>query len=377
MEPLVEVNNEQEMKIALDLGAKVIGVNNRNLHTFTVDMSTTTRLAEMCKGKDVVLCGLSGISSPEEVKQYASQGVGAVLVGEALMKHPSPTALIHHLLDIPPLARPAALPSKPLVKICGIRSPEIALTAAEAGADLIGLVFAPHSRRRVTIPTALEITNMLRTYRQKEVSDESTAPKEAKDDYNVPVQWFTSQALGLHKRISETRPLTVGVFQGQSLEEIVHIVSAAQLDLVQLHGDEPTHWAQHIPVPVIRAFHIPIGIANPVIPSGLTRPGFHQHLLLDSVKPGNVLSGGAGLPFEWDVAKSIVDQGEVKIPLGRSTGRLPVILAGGLDPSNVKTAVERVRPFAVDVSGGVETDGEKDAAKIKEFIQQVHDVPAQ
>jgi anthranilate synthase/indole-3-glycerol phosphate synthase/phosphoribosylanthranilate isomerase len=94
MEPLVEVNNAEEMKQALELGARVIGVNNRNLHDFNVDMGTTSRLADIVlehnkkSGKETILCALSGISTREDVEVYRNQGVGAVLVGEALMRAP-------------------------------------------------------------------------------------------------------------------------------------------------------------------------------------------------------------------------------------------------------------------------------------------------
>ncbi|KAG6329975.1 hypothetical protein ID866_9113, partial [Astraeus odoratus] len=136
MEPLVEVNNAREMTRALELGAKVIGVNNRNLHDFEVDMGTTTRLAEMVKERDVVLCALSGISSPQDVRQYAAQGVGAVLVGEALMRAKDTKAFIHELLDWP-VPRSELQPRTPLVKICGVRSVEDAKAIAHAGADMI------------------------------------------------------------------------------------------------------------------------------------------------------------------------------------------------------------------------------------------------
>jgi hypothetical protein len=77
MESLVEVNNAEEMRTALELGAKVIGVNNRNLHGFNVDTGTTSRLADMVGGKDVILCAPSGVSSREDVQLYTEQGVGA------------------------------------------------------------------------------------------------------------------------------------------------------------------------------------------------------------------------------------------------------------------------------------------------------------
>jgi anthranilate synthase / indole-3-glycerol phosphate synthase len=104
MEPLVEVNNATEMTRALDLGAKVIGVNNRNLHDFNVDMGTTSRLVDMVKERDVTLCALSGISGPQDVKVYKAQAVNAVLVGEALMKAADTATFIRELLDWPQTA---------------------------------------------------------------------------------------------------------------------------------------------------------------------------------------------------------------------------------------------------------------------------------
>lgn len=99
MEPLVEVNNAQEMEIALGLGAKVVGVNNRNLHDFQVDMGTTSRLVEMVREKDVILCALSGISSSHDVQTYKDEGVRAVLIGEALMRADSTADFIKDLLN--------------------------------------------------------------------------------------------------------------------------------------------------------------------------------------------------------------------------------------------------------------------------------------
>jgi len=101
MEPLVEVNNAAEMTRALELGAKVIGVNNRNLHDFNVDMGTTSRLVDMVKERDVILCALSGISGPQDVKVYKEQAVNAVLVGEALMKAADTAVFIRELLGWP------------------------------------------------------------------------------------------------------------------------------------------------------------------------------------------------------------------------------------------------------------------------------------
>lgn len=106
MEPLVEVNNSDELARALKVGAKVIGVNNRNLHDFNVDMGTTSRIADAIKeshgekGAEVILIALSGITGRADVEKYATQGVGAVLVGESLMKAQDKGAFVRELLGI-------------------------------------------------------------------------------------------------------------------------------------------------------------------------------------------------------------------------------------------------------------------------------------
>ncbi|KAH9838084.1 indole-3-glycerol phosphate synthase [Rhodofomes roseus] len=101
MEPLVEVNNVREMARALEVGAKVVGVNNRNLHDFSVDMGTTSGLVDMVREKDVLLCALSGIKGPKDVRVYKEQGVNGVLVGESLMRAADTTAFIKELLEWP------------------------------------------------------------------------------------------------------------------------------------------------------------------------------------------------------------------------------------------------------------------------------------
>jgi len=148
-------------------------------------------------------------------------------------------------------------------------------------------------------------------------------------------------------------------------------VSQAQLDIVQLHGSEPAQWAHHIPVPVIRVFHIGNGRGA----DGITRGGDHQFVLLDSLRDdGSGVSGGSGKTVDWDFAKGVVAAGEI-LETDKSGTKmkfpLPIILAGGLTPENVASAIGRVRPWAVDVSGGVETlDGDaKDLEKVRAFIQ--------
>ncbi|KAJ7594631.1 indole-3-glycerol phosphate synthase-domain-containing protein [Mycena floridula] len=408
MEPLVEVNNAAEMELALALPAKIIGVNNRNLHDFQVDMKTTSKLSEMVKGKDVILCALSGISTAQDVQSFAADGVGGVLIGESLMRAQDPAAFIRQLFSVPEslVTKTTWQSFPPLVKICGIRTKEEALAIAEAQADMLGLMFVPKSKRYIDLEVAKEICQTIRTLRFMKSIPASPTTEEGQE--NSP--WFNSHATRLSS--SHSIPLLVGVFQNATLETILHTVSYCQLDLVQLHGSEPVEWANQIPVPVISVFHV--GNGNGV--DGITRGGAHQFILLDSLKEdGSGLSGGTGKTLDWEFAKAVIDAGEIlshaqptviaetatpapeaasttsdTLPTETSTTPttngsakpptsipskwpLPVILAGGLTAENVSDAIAKVRPWAVDVSSGVETeDGRaKDLSRVRQFIAVV------
>lgn len=410
MEPLVEVNNAKEMEIALSLPAKVIGVNNRNLHDFKVDMDTTSRLSDMVTDKDVILCALSGISTPGDVQRYASEGVGAVLIGESLMRAKNPSAFIHELLSIPgsPSVSPVWQSGPPLVKICGIRSKDEALAVANAGADLLGLLFVEKSKNAIDITVAKDISQAIRNLRFTAQTTQDTPLVSGECTHNVP--WFTAQANRLHISCSNSSPLLVGVFQDASLETVLSTIREVQLDVVQLHGFEPIDWAHVIPIPVIRVFHV--GKDGRGVEQ-ITRGGAHQFLLLDSLREdGSGKSGGTGKVIDWELAKKVVDAGEIVTgsfgktkditPVATNDNKdtpdhaesdvtppttngiehsisssteplsfpLPIFLAGGLTPNNVDVAIAQVRPCAVDVCGGVENeDGTaKDLEKVAAFI---------
>jgi anthranilate synthase/indole-3-glycerol phosphate synthase/phosphoribosylanthranilate isomerase len=343
MEAVVEVNTTDEMEIAVKLGSKVIGVNNRNLTTFDVDMDTTNRLMEMVP-KDTTLCALSGITGPQDVEPYLKTGVGAVLVGEALMRAKDTTQFISELLggnadQIKPQA------SRNLaVKICGTRTAEAAKAAVEAGADLIGMVLVIGRKRCVSTETALAIS---RTVHETSKATFSQAPAS-----DVGAEKATSffKHKGAHAVQHPSRALIVGVFQNQPLDYVLEQQRLLNLDLVQLHGNEPLEWASIIPVPVLRAFKP--GDA------GLATRGFHSLPLLDS--------GAGGTGEQLDVSN-------VAHVLRKDEG-LHVLFAGGLKPENVAQAVEGLgdqahKVVCVDVSSGVETDGQQDLDKIRAFIK--------
>lgn len=343
MEPLVEVNTPEEMAIAVKLGSKVIGVNNRNLTSFEVDLDTTSRLLDQVP-QETIVCALSGISGPKDVEAYQKNGVGAVLVGEALMRAKDTANFIRELLG----GSEQILKSKPgplLVKICGTRNPATALEAIKAGADLIGMILVPGRGRTVPYKDAIAISKVVHE------SGVSTGRVVSDRKGSQASDFFANAA----SNISSHRPLLVGVFQNQPLEEVLELQKAYELDIVQLHGDEPLEWANIIPVPVIRSFKP--GQA------GLRRRGYHTVPLLDSG------SGGTGQQLDMSDVRSVLSEDQ----------SLRVLLAGGLNPENVADAVRAAgdlgdRIVGVDVSSGVEEGGIQSIARIEAFIKAARSV---
>jgi phosphoribosylanthranilate isomerase len=197
------------------------------------------------------------------------------------------------------------------VKICGISDVSSALVASEAGADAIGLIFAP-SRRQVTPQRAREITAALPPFVSK-----------------------------------------VGVFVDEDHHRIEDLASACGLQAVQLHGAESPDFCEGFGVPVIKA----IRVKDASSLEGLSdyRVGA---FLLDTYDASAL--GGTGKAFDWSLA-------------ARAAQSHRVILSGGLTSENVTSALTRVHPYGVDVSSGVETDGTKDHGKIRAFIRRVRE----
>lgn len=199
-------------------------------------------------------------------------------------------------------------------KICGITRIEDALVAVEAGADAIGLVFYAQSPRAVSVRQAQAILAALPPF-----------------------------------------VTTVGLFVDRPRGELEAILEAVPLDLLQFHGDEPPAACEGFARPYIKALRVRPGDD---VAARAERYGNAAGILLDTYVPG--IPGGTGAAFDWSL-----------VPRGLSK---PIILAGGLTPENVREAIERVRPYAVDVSGGVEAGkGIKDAQKIRAFVRAVRE----
>ncbi|PFE03387.1 phosphoribosylanthranilate isomerase [Bacillus cereus] len=196
------------------------------------------------------------------------------------------------------------------MKICGITDVETAKVACEYGADAIGFVFAK-SKREIT------------PERAKQIIDE------------LPVD-----------------VMKVGVFVNESVEVIREIANDCGLTHVQLHGDEGNHHVKRLNIPSIKA--IGVRSSEDIEHSPDYEADF---LLFDS--PKEKFHGGNGKTFSWQLLDDMPDEIRKKC-----------ILAGGLHIENIKEAIEIVKPYMVDVSSGVETDGRKDLEKIKQFIRK-------
>ena len=207
------------------------------------------------------------------------------------------------------------------IKICGIRDKVQALAAVEAGADFIGLVLAP-SHRQVSPAQAREI---------------ASAVKKSSDAAKV-----------------------VGVFVNAPVFQINEIADFCALDVVQLSGNESWEYCRKIANPVIKAIRIgrqsPEEVCAELSAASKLLTGRRFITLLDSQVEDKY--GGTGESFDWNLAQKVAKS-------------FPVIIAGGLDPKNVARLIERVSPWGVDVSSGVETDGVKDIAKIRAFVEAV------
>jgi len=195
-------------------------------------------------------------------------------------------------------------------KICGITRVEDALAAAEAGADAIGLVFYPASPRAVGVQQARAIIAALPPF-----------------------------------------VTTVGLFVNASRCEINETLDAVPLDVLQFHGDESPESCDGFHRPWYKALRVQ---SAEDVRREAARYSGASAILLDAYVAG--VPGGTGEVFDWSLIPSDL--------------ALPLILAGGLTPANVQQAIAQVRPYAVDVSGGVESSkGIKDAAKVREFVR--------
>ena len=318
---LVEAHDEKEVQMAIDCGARIIGVNNRNLKDFTVDVQNSVRLRNLVQD-DVIFVSESGLETPEDIQVLRDNNIGVALMGETFMRSPNKVEKLAYLYG------PTYY--TPKVKMCGISKVETIPAIVDAKPDYMGLVFAP-SKRQVTVDQAkILVEELHRGYAKKYGSD-------TEHDKNDTIK-------------------TVGVFVNETVDDLVTIANEANLDAVQLHGDEDETFIQSLKertnVEVWKAIQIRTAAdTEKWIDSSA------EMLLFDAYHKDE--RGGTGEVFDW----SSLDAFE-----------RPFMLAGGIDSTNVARAIRTVRPYGIDISSGIETNCVKDDEKITAFTKIVKSI---
>ncbi|GHO96714.1 bifunctional indole-3-glycerol phosphate synthase/phosphoribosylanthranilate isomerase [Reticulibacter mediterranei] len=311
MRCLVETHSREEAQRAVAAGAMIIGVNSRDLVTFEMNPYLIRDIRRLIPSNRVVIAE-SGIHTTADTRRLARYDVQAMLVGESLVVSDDVPAQMHMLLS--------GARQSTQVKICGLSRPADIDAAVEAGADMLGFIFHEPSHRYVK-------------------------PEQVQG-------LLAASELYQHLPKGQTRPDLVGVFVNKDAAFINETAEQAGLHFVQLHGTETPEFCQQIQKPVLKALHLRES-------ADLVRLRDYQdvawRLLLDTPTPE---WGGTGVTHDWELARTAAQMERI-------------ILAGGLTVDNVAQAINSVQPWGVDVSSGVETQKQKDPAKIRAFIEQV------
>ncbi len=306
IEAVVEVCADGELSIARESGAKIIQVNSRDLETLAVDRRTALHMARARRAGEIWIAA-SGIASAAHIVAAHEAGYDAVLIGTALMEDGRPGRALRLMLG--GRQRPSLC-----VKVCGMTSQEDVTAAADAGADMVGFIFAPESKRAVTADAVAKIETPATVKR-------------------------------------------VGVVTGNDTDEILRLVDTARLDMVQMHGGQSDECCAAVAKEVSVARVLWIGgadTAQTMAARAIEAARCADIVLID----GGTSGGGSGVQADVEALTELSNTG------------IPWILAGGLDADNVEAAVSRCDPDGVDLNSGVEVrPGVKDAEKMKRAIK--------
>ena len=312
MEPLVEVHAERELDSALASGARLVGVNSRDLRTLDVDPDRPIRLRELVPA-DRLAIAESGVRDAGTLRRWRAAGYDAALVGEALMRSADPRAAAAAFVDAGAVpVDPGATARAPLVKICGITDAAGIEAALAAGADAIGLNFVAGTPRALSLAEGAALARRARA----------------------------AGPLG-------RAPLVVAITADADATLLASIVREVDPDAVQYAGGESPEWIAASPRPAWKVLHLPadageraadiaaavVADARRFLAAGAAR------ILLDTA--GGRYPGGTGTPSDRAVAAAVARE-------------IPVVLAGGLSPAGVAAVLLAVPAVGADVASGVE-----------------------
>jgi tryptophan synthase beta subunit len=326
LEPLVEAHDQRELERAVACGARVVGINNRDLRTLAVDPDRALRLRELVP-EDRLVIAESGVRDATTIRAWRATGFDGALVGEALMRAPDPRAAAASFVAAGRVPRdPAAEANLPFVKICGVTDADGIAAALRAGADAVGLNLVPGTPRELSVDEAGALAAQVR----------AGAPR-------------------------DRRPLVVAITVDPGPDLLGRIATEIGADVVQLNGDEPRSVAAKLRVwKALRAAadssaDAVVREARAWLAAGAER------IILDAA--GGVFPGGTGTRVRSDLAAAVARE-------------VPISLAGGLSPADVGAAVRTIPAVGVDVATGVELPREdgrrprKDALAVALFVKR-------
>jgi tryptophan synthase beta subunit len=320
LEPLVEAHDERELRAALATDARLIGLNNRDLRTLEVDTERAVRLRPLLPDDRLVVAE-SGVRDTATIASWRAVGFDAALVGEALVRAADPEAAARafvaagaHPADVVNVA------NEPLVKICGVVDADGVGAAVRAKADAIGLNLVPGTPRALSTEEAVSLARLVR----------EVAP-------------------------AHRRPRVVLVTVDRKADDLNALSRATGADTIQLNGTEPPSVIGRLERPAWKVLHLPadestrdataadlIARARAYLAAGAER------ILLDTA--GGPHPGGTGRRAAVDLAAAVARE-------------VPVVIAGGLGPANVGSAVRDIPAVGVDVASGVEVPGRRRAGQ--------------
>jgi tryptophan synthase beta subunit len=312
LEPLVEVHDARELDAALASGARILGLNNRDLRTLDVDVDRAARLRERVPDDRLVIAE-SGVREPATVARWRALGFDGALVGEALVRSADPAAAARSFVAAGAAPTdPANVARRPFVKICGVTDRDGVLAAIAAGADAIGLNVVPGTPRELSLDEAAALARFAR-------------------------------AAGAGDR----RPDVVAITADASPDHLASIVVALDPDVVQLAGTESIAVARAVGRRTWKVLQVPPtepadmtgAVADLVSRGRAYLAAGVDRIMLDAA--GGPYPGGTGTRASERVAAAVARE-------------LPIVLAGGLAPANVAGALRVIPAVAVDVASGVE-----------------------
>ena len=362
---LVEAHDETEVLRAVSIGARIIGVNNRNLKDFTVDVNNSIRLRNLVDDS-VIFVSESGLDTAADIQCLRDNDIHAALMGESFMRSANKVEKLAELygpirhnsfmvndldLDVLGKKRTCKVEALPIsevtdrivleadsvteqrcevkVKFCGITQLDTVPVLLETGPDYVGFVFAP-SKRQVTVEQAQFIARDLRDSLKITNGDKSRSP--------------------------------VGVFVNETIPTIVEIAKAVPLSVVQLHGDETIAYIETLRNQLQEQQLESVEIWKAIQVQGKEDMLPWEQAPIDGLVVDAYSKeerGGTGKIIDWSLLEGV---------------QVPYYLAGGIGLHNVARAIRRLQPYGLDMSSSLETNGQKDAEKIRTMLQLIKQV---